>query len=185
MIEGVTRNLPRDPTMNRRDLLMSGAGLALVGSQVLAREATGALVPPSWPQFRGNAMQTGVAAGKLKPALKVAWKFKTGKAIIVVSAMVMAESPAYARFLMAHECSHHTLGHVAAFHRELGHLGPQPIFYIAPQLKNMELDADCTAVKMLMFKKEPESVEAARVTMGKFGSKPTGASTRCARGARG
>jgi hypothetical protein len=100
---------------------------------------------------------------------------KTGKAIIVVSAMVMAESPAYARFLMAHECSHHTLGHVAAFHRELGHLGPQPFFYIAPQLKNMELDADCTAVKMLMFKKEPESVEAARVTMGKFGSKPTGA----------
>jgi hypothetical protein len=100
---------------------------------------------------------------------------KNGKAIIVVSAMVMAESPAYVRFLMAHECSHHTLGHVAAFHRELGHLGPQPFFYIAPQLKNMELDADCTAVKMLMFKKEPESIEAAKLTMSKFGSKPTGA----------
>ena len=100
---------------------------------------------------------------------------KNGKAIIVVSAMVMAESPAYARFLMAHECSHHTLGHVAAFHRELGHLGPQPFFYIAPQLKNMELDADCNAVKMLMFKKEPDSIEAAKLTMAKFGSKPTGA----------
>lgn len=100
---------------------------------------------------------------------------KTGRPIIVVSAMVMAESPAYARFLMAHECSHHTLGHVAAFHRELGHLGPQPFFYIAPQLRNMELDADCSAVKMLKFTEEPASVEAARVTMAKFGAKPTGA----------
>ena len=100
---------------------------------------------------------------------------KNGKAIIVISAMVMAESPAYARFLMAHECSHHTLGHVAAFHRELGHLGPQPFFYIAPQLKLMELDADCTAVKMLKLKGEPESIEAGRATMAKFGEKPTGA----------
>ena len=100
---------------------------------------------------------------------------KNGKPIIVVSAMAMADAPAYARFLMAHECSHHTLGHVAAFHRELGHLGPQPFFYIAPQLKNMELDADCSAVKMLKFTKEPQSIEAARVTMAKFGGKPTGA----------
>ena len=67
--------------------------------------------------------------------------------MIVVSAMTMAESAAYGRFLMAHECSHHTLGHVAAYHRELGHLGPQPFFYIAPQLKHMELDADCNAVQ--------------------------------------
>jgi hypothetical protein len=100
---------------------------------------------------------------------------KDGKPIIVISAMVMAESGAYARFLMAHECSHHTLGHVAAFHRELGHLGPQPFFYIAPQLKNMELDADCEAVRMLKLKNEPESIEAARGTMTKFGTKPTGA----------
>src|SRR5262245_10252599 len=42
-----------------------------------------------------------------------------GKPVIVVSAMTMAEAPAYSQFLMAHECSHHTLGHVAAFHREL------------------------------------------------------------------
>ncbi len=100
---------------------------------------------------------------------------KDGKAIIVVSAMVLAESAPYARFLMAHECSHHTLGHVAAFHRELGHLGPQPFFYIAPQLKNMELDADCNAVKMLKLTKEPQSIEAAKTTMAKFGKKPTGA----------
>jgi hypothetical protein len=87
----------------------------------------------------------------------------------------MAESPVYGRFLMAHECSHHTLGHVAAYHRELGHLGPQPFFYIAPQLKNMELDADCNAVKMLKLKNEPETIEVARQMMLQFGDKPTGA----------
>jgi hypothetical protein len=95
--------------------------------------------------------------------------------VIVVSAMVMAESPVYGRFLMAHECSHHTLGHVAAYHRELGHLGPQPFFYIAPQLKNMELDADCNAVKMLKLKNELETIEVARQMMSQFGDKPTGA----------
>ena len=98
-----------------------------------------------------------------------------GKPVIVLSAMTMAESGPYARFLMAHECSHHTLGHVAAFHRELGHLGPQPFFYIAPQLKHMELDADCNAVKMLKLKNEPETIEVARQEMLKFGDKPTGA----------
>ena len=98
-----------------------------------------------------------------------------GQPVIVVSAMVMAESPTYGRFLMAHECSHHTLGHVAAYHRELGHLGPQPFFYIAPQLKHMELDADCNAVKMLKIKNEPETIEVARQMMLKFGDKPTGA----------
>ena len=58
---------------------------------------------------------------------------------------------------MAHECSHHTLGHVAVYKRELGHLGPQPFFYIAPQLRHMELDADCNAVRMLKIKNEPET----------------------------
>jgi hypothetical protein len=100
---------------------------------------------------------------------------KNESPIIVVSAMTMTESAAYGRFLMAHECSHHTLGHVAAYNRELGHLGPQPFFYIAPQLKHMELDADCNAVRMLKIKNEPETIEAARQMMLKFGAKPTGA----------
>jgi hypothetical protein len=98
-----------------------------------------------------------------------------GQPVIVVSAMTIAESAPYGRFLMAHECSHHTLGHVAAYHRELGHLGPQPFFYIAPQLKHMELDADCNAVKMLKLKNEPQTIEVARQMMLKFGDKPTGA----------
>ncbi len=95
--------------------------------------------------------------------------------VIVISALTMSETKAYGRFLLAHECCHHTLGHLNSYHRELGHLGPQPFFYIAPALKRMELEADCCAVKMLKQTHEPESIEAARQTMATFGDKPTGA----------
>jgi hypothetical protein len=95
--------------------------------------------------------------------------------VIVVSLSVLDQPPAYGRFLMAHECCHHTLGHAQCFHEELGHLGPQPFFYIAPQLKQMELDADCCAVKMLRAMHETDSMEAAKQMMLGFGTNPTGA----------
>jgi len=98
-----------------------------------------------------------------------------GTPVIVVSSIALRDKPAYGRFLMAHECCHHSLGHVRLYHEEFGHLGPQPFFYIAPQLKHMELDADCNAVKMLKIKNEPETIEVARQMMLKFGDKPTGA----------
>jgi hypothetical protein len=98
-----------------------------------------------------------------------------GKPVIVVSSTVLDQTPAYGRFLMAHECCHHTLGHVQRFHEELGHLGPQPFFYIAPKLKQMELDADCCAVKMLKAMHETDSIEAAKQMMLGFGANPTGA----------
>jgi hypothetical protein len=98
-----------------------------------------------------------------------------GKPVIVVSALMLTEKPAYGRFLMAHECCHHTLGHVQRYREGFGHVGPQPFFYIAPQLKQMELDADCCAVKMLKSKNEADSIEAAHQTMVDFGAAPTGA----------
>ena len=94
--------------------------------------------------------------------------------LIVVSAHTIKVDPAYGHFLMAHECCHHTLGHVRRF-QGLGQVGPQPFFYIAPALKGMELDADCCAVKMLKFTREPDSIAAARKTMEDFGTTPTGA----------
>ena len=42
-------------------------------------------------------------------------------------------------------------------------------------LKQMELDADRCAVKMLKATHEPEAIEAARQMMLQFGTKPTGA----------
>ena len=55
-----------------------------------------------------------------------------GRPVIVVNALTLTDQPAYGRFLMAHECCHHTLGHVGRFHEGFGHVGPQPFFYIAP-----------------------------------------------------
>lgn len=98
-----------------------------------------------------------------------------GRPVVVVSSTTLDQSPAYGHFLMAHECCHHTLGHVRRYFEGMGHLGPQPFYYIRPALKLMELDADTCAVKMLKATKEPEAIEAARQTMLRFGDQPTGA----------
>jgi hypothetical protein len=98
-----------------------------------------------------------------------------GRPLVVVSAVALTRTPSYGRFLMAHECCHHTLGHVRRYYEGLGHLGPQPFYYIRPTLKLMELDADCCAVKMLKATREPAAIEAARQTMLGFGTAPTGA----------
>ena len=98
-----------------------------------------------------------------------------GRPVVVVNSRTLADSPLYGQFLMAHECCHHTLGHVRRYYEGLGHLGPQPFYYIRPQLKQMELDADSCAVKLLKGANEGEAIEAARQTMFRFGDRPTGA----------
>ena len=98
-----------------------------------------------------------------------------GKPVIVVSALTLVDKPSYGRFLIAHECCHHSLGHVGRFRDGLGQVGPQRFFYIAPALKQMELDADCCAVKMLRSKDETGSIGSAEEAMMRFGSSPTGA----------
>ena len=99
----------------------------------------------------------------------------SGRPVIVVNAGTLKDEPSYARFLMAHECCHHSLGHVNRYREGRGAVGPQPFFYIAPQLKQMELDADCCAVKMLRSKNDASSIEAAEGAMMSFGSDETGA----------
>jgi hypothetical protein len=98
-----------------------------------------------------------------------------GRPVVVVNSTILEQSPAYGHFLMAHECCHHTLGHVRHFYDGFGHLGPQPFYYIRPALKHMELDADTCAVKMLKATHEPDAIEAARQMMLHFGDQPTGA----------
>ena len=98
-----------------------------------------------------------------------------GRPLIVVNSSTLAQNPAYGHFLMAHECCHHTLGHVRRFYEGMGQLGPQPFYYIRPELKQMELDADTCAVKMLKATQEPDAIEAAREAMLTFGTSPTGA----------
>jgi hypothetical protein len=98
-----------------------------------------------------------------------------GKPVIVVSGMTLMEKPLYGHFLMAHECCHHSLGHIGRYREGLGHVGPQPFFYIAPALRQMELEADCCAVKMLRERGDVDSIESAGEAMKSFGSNPTGA----------
>jgi hypothetical protein len=95
--------------------------------------------------------------------------------VIVIDASMLRNNAPYSHFLMAHECCHHTLGHVRLTSESLGQLGPQPFYYIRPVLKTMELDADTCAVKMLKQTKEPDAIEAAREEMLEFGNAPTGA----------
>jgi hypothetical protein len=100
---------------------------------------------------------------------------KAGRPAIVVDASMVSSERAYSHFLMAHECCHHTLGHVRLTSSRLGQLGPQPFYYLRPLLKAMELAADGCAVRMLKFTGEPDAIEAARGKMLEFGNAPTGA----------
>lgn len=99
-----------------------------------------------------------------------------GKPVIAIDASILRNDEPYAHFLMAHECCHHTLGHVRlTSSSELGHLGPQPFYYIRPLLKTMELDADSCATRMLRLTKEPGAIDEAQAKMLEFGDAPTGA----------
>jgi hypothetical protein len=98
-----------------------------------------------------------------------------GRPVIVVDASALTTDGAYGHFLMAHECCHHTLGHTRLTSQSFSHLGPQPFYYLRPLLKNMELDADGCAVRMLKRTKESDAIESARKRMLEFGTMQTGA----------
>lgn len=94
--------------------------------------------------------------------------------VIVIDASVLKSQRAYAHFLLAHECCHHTLGHTRLTEKPFGGVGVQPFYYLKPLLKNMELDADACAVRMLRLTKEPSAIQSGRVRMLEFGEQPTG-----------
>lgn len=98
-----------------------------------------------------------------------------GRPIIVVNLRTLGERPSYSKFLMAHECCHHTLGHVVKFRKGLGGQGARPFLRIAPELSRMELEADCCAIRLLRDRLEADSIDAARSTMVTFGKNATGA----------
>lgn len=100
---------------------------------------------------------------------------RRGRPVIVVNRRTLRDDPAYSKFLLAHECCHHTLGHVTEFKKGLGNVGPQAFLYIAPQLKRLELEADCCAVKLMRERGHADGIEAGREAMSMFGTKPTGA----------
>ena len=96
------------------------------------------------------------------------------RSVIVIDAPTLKSDPAYGHFLMAHECCHHTLGHTRVTSQQFGQLGPQPFYYLQPLLKNMELEADGCAVRMLKRTGKFDAIENARKRMAEFGTAQTG-----------
>jgi hypothetical protein len=96
------------------------------------------------------------------------------RSVIVIDASILKSDPAYGHFLMAHECCHHTLGHTRLTTRRFGGVGVQPFYYLRPLLRNMELDAEACAVRMLKLTKEPGAIERGRLRMFEFGDERTG-----------
>jgi hypothetical protein len=97
------------------------------------------------------------------------------RSVIVIDASTLKSDPVYAHFLMAHECCHHTLGHTRLTQQRFGGVGVQPFYYLRPLLKNMELDADSCAVRLLTLTRESGAIERARTRMLEFGDRQTGA----------
>jgi hypothetical protein len=57
----------------------------------------------------------------------------------------------------------------------MGHVGPQAFYYVAPELRRLELEADCCAVRLLRERQELAGIDAGAEAMSEFGDKPTGA----------
>jgi hypothetical protein len=72
-------------------------------------------------------------------------------------------------------CCHHTLGHTRLTQQRFGGVGVQPFYYLRPLLKNMELDADGCAVRVLTLTRESGAIERARTRMLEFSDRQTGA----------
>ncbi|MEG6509857.1 hypothetical protein V6C03_12875 [Methyloligella sp. 2.7D] len=149
--------------------------IATLFAFALFRSATVDARPMWLPEVENPYCDIATFVAPNVPEQAVSLAGDDGKGMIVVSARTLSQSPEYGHFLMAHECCHHTLGHVRMFNQELGQMGPQPFFYIKPALRSMELDADCCAVKMLKATHEPMSIVAGEAVMSKFGDRPTGA----------
>jgi hypothetical protein len=150
---------------------------------VLAAVATWFFVQPSSPAKAGRFLPEvenpycDVKTYKLRGVAEQASSMtdRRGRPVIVVNAWTLRDKPNYSQFLLAHECCHHTLGHVASAKKEMGHVGPQAFYYVAPELRRLELEADCCAVRLLRERREQAGIDAGAKAMSEFGEKPTGA----------
>jgi hypothetical protein len=157
-------------------LVMTAPDIALV------EEAGGALVVPGADQLAGPARRTGVGfefRRKLAivdnpycdirtyilprfPEQASSTQTADDRSVIVIDASTLKFDRPYAYFLLAHECCHHTLGHTRLTTERSGRLGLQPFHDLRPLVKNMELDANACAVRMLKLTKEPGAIERVR-----------------------
>ncbi|NJM36335.1 MAG: hypothetical protein HC850_18425 [Rhodomicrobium sp.] len=105
-----------------------------------------------------------------------------GEPLILIDAHVLQRA-AYARFLMAHECCHHSRGHLARLERRMRSRawrpGPEAVLdFDAAALshRKIELDADCCAAAQLARHRDLSGIEAGAAAMAAYGNAATGQS---------
>jgi hypothetical protein len=95
-----------------------------------------------------------------------------GRGIIYIGADEALGNRAYRDFLMAHECCHHTLGHLRRLR-----VRPHGNALLGAPLDNssIELEADCCAAAALAQAGRLDAIREAAARMRSFGAMPTGA----------
>jgi hypothetical protein len=95
-----------------------------------------------------------------------------GHNIIYLDLNEAAGDPAYRDFLMAHECCHHTRGHL----RRLKKKGEErALLAMSFVNRSLELDADCCAAVALAGAGKKAAIREAARRMRIYGARPTGA----------
>jgi hypothetical protein len=95
-----------------------------------------------------------------------------GRAVIYIGREEVMGNRAYRDFLMAHECCHHTRGHLRRL-EELAH--ENALLSLSVLNRSVELDADCCAGAALAKAGRIGAVREAARRMRFFGAMPTGA----------
>ncbi len=95
----------------------------------------------------------------------------SGHPVIYIGTAEAAGDRAYRDYLMAHECCHHTRGHLK---RLLARGHDHPHLSLSAVARGMELDADCCAAAALAKTKRLDAIREAARRMKTFGAMPTG-----------
>jgi hypothetical protein len=95
-----------------------------------------------------------------------------GRTVIYLDRNEASGDPAYRDFLMAHECCHHTRGHL----RRLKKKGEErALLAMSFVNRSLELDADCCAAVTLASAGKQAAIREAARRMRIYGARPTGA----------
>ncbi len=82
-----------------------------------------------------------------------------------------SKDAAYSRFLLAHECCHHTRGHLKRLQR---YRRQGALLMLARTNHSLELDADCCAATILREEGDEAAIKAGQRVMEGYGVRPTG-----------
>lgn len=153
--------------MSRLAILVASA---LLGSTSLTLLADGATAAPQEPEMKNPYCTIKTVTRPKVEGWVRAIVSREGKRAIHVDKRILARKH-LSRFLIAHECCHHELGH-------LGSLSTKEAAQNMPRSqhlgKRFELDADCCAARLLAAANDRPALQNAKQFMFRYGPKPTG-----------